>query len=91
MKSLLKKLIKNTKCKKYQNKLEVVIYEIYEKISPRRELNSRPLVYKTSALTTELRRLVEEEGNNKAYKIIIRKQLFCNDQDHFLLTMFLKF
>ena len=30
----------------------------FEKIckSPRRDLNSRPLVYKTSALTTELRR-----------------------------------
>ena len=27
-------------------------------ISPRRDLNSRPLVYKTSALTPELRRLV---------------------------------
>ena len=26
--------------------------------SPRRDLNSRPLVYKTSALTPELRRLV---------------------------------
>ena len=28
--------------------------------SPRRELNSRPLVYKTSALTTELRRRVTD-------------------------------
>ena len=27
--------------------------------SPRRELNSRPLVYETSALTTELRRLTD--------------------------------
>ena len=29
--------------------------DIWDK-SPRRDLNSRPLVYKTSALTTELRR-----------------------------------
>ena len=28
-------------------------------LSPRRDLNSRPLVYKTSALTPELRRLTE--------------------------------
>ena len=31
---------------------------IKKTISPRRDLNSRPLVYKTSALTPELRRLV---------------------------------
>ena len=36
-----------------------------EKFSPLRDLNSRPLVYKTSALTTELKRLlVGEELNN---------------------------
>ena len=29
---------------------------IFSRKSPRRDLNSRPLVYKTSALTTELRR-----------------------------------
>ena len=34
----------------------IVLAEICQKDSPRRDLNSRPLVYKTSALTTELRR-----------------------------------
>ena len=45
-------------------------------LSPRRDSNSRPLVYKTSALTTELQRLVEYVGSKIAisclrfYKII---------------------
>ena len=36
-------------------------------LSPRRDSNSRPLVYKTSALTTELRRLVEYIGSIYCY------------------------
>ena len=44
-----------------------------EKFSPLRDLNSRPLVYKTSALTTELKRLlVGEELNNVGLLVCLK-------------------
>ena len=47
-------------------------------LSPRRDSNSRPLVYKTSALTTELQRLVEYVGSIYCYF------LFASLQDYSL-------
>ena len=47
--------------------------------SPLRDLNSRPLVYKTSALTTELRRLLRprREKFNLLYLTIRKRLVLC--------------
>ena len=55
---------------KRQNKVQSRLFgkSIEKKnLSPRRDSNSRPLVYKTSALTTELQRLVEYVGSIYCY------------------------